>query len=136
MNHGKLVFAQVMDHLPLHAFSRCVAKHRGHHKVKDFTCLDQFLAMAFAQLTYRESLRDIEMNLRTQVARLYHMGFRCGQISRNTLSNANVNRSWQIYADLAQYLIGIARPLYAQDRLAIDLSPCLSWLRVRFKARD
>jgi len=121
MNHGKLVFAQVMDHLPLHAFSRCVAKHRGHHKVKDFTCLDQFLAMAFAQLTYRESLRDIEINLRTQASRLYHMGFRCGQISRNTLSNANANRSWQIYADFAQYLIGIARPLYAQDPLASDL---------------
>ena len=121
MYQVKLVFAQVMDHLPLHALSRCVAKHRGHHKVKDFTCLDQFLAMSFAQLTYRESLRDIEMNLRTQAARLYHMGFRYGQISRNTLSNANANRSWQIYADFAQYLIGIARPLYAQDPLAIDL---------------
>ena len=95
MYQGKLVFAQVMDHLPLHAFSQCVAKHRGHHNVKDFTCLAQLLAMAFAQLTYRESLRDIEMNLRTQVARLYHMGFQCGQISRSTLSNANANRSWQ-----------------------------------------
>jgi len=121
MNHGKLVFALVMDHLPLYALSRCVAKHRGHLKVKDFTCLDQFLALAFAQITYRESLHDIEMNLRTQAARLHHMGFRCGQISRNTLSKANANRFWQIYADFAQYLIGIARPLYEQDPLAINL---------------
>jgi hypothetical protein len=121
MNQGKLVFAQIMEFLPLHVFTRCVAKYKGHHKVKDFSCLDQFLAMAFAQLTYRESLRDIEMNLRTREARLYHMGFRCAKISRNTLSNANANRSWKIYADFAQYLIGIARPLYAKDPLAIDL---------------
>ena len=95
--------------------------HRGEHKVQDFSCLDQFFAMAFAQLTARESLRDIEVNLRAQSARLYHMGFRCKTIARNTLANANATRPWQIYADLAQHLIGIARPLYAGEPLAVDL---------------
>ena len=121
MHQGKLVFSQLMAHLPLSTFRRCVAKHRGDHKVHDFSCLDQFFAMAFAQLTYRESLRDIEINLRAQSKRLYHMGFRCQTISRNTLANANATRPWQIYADLAQYLIGMARPLYASEPLAIDL---------------
>ena len=121
MHQGKLVFSQVMAHLPLSTFRRCVAAHRGEHKVKDFSCLDQFLAMAFAQLTYRESLRDIEVNLRAQAKRLYHMGFRCATISRNTLANANATRPWQIYADLAQHLIGIARPLYVNEPLAIEL---------------
>ena len=121
MHQGKLVFSQLMAYLPLNAFARCVATHRGEHKVKDFTCLDQFFAMAFAQLTYRESLRDIEVNLRAQARRLYHMGFRCQTISRNTLANANATRPWQIYADLAQYLIGMARPLYANEPLGIDL---------------
>jgi Domain of unknown function (DUF4372)/Transposase DDE domain len=121
MHQGKLVFSQLMAHLPLSTFRRCVAKHRGDHKVQDFSCLDQFFAMAFAQLTYRESLRDIEINLRAQSKRLYHMGFRCQTISRNTLANANATRPWQIYADLAQHLIGIARPLYASEPLAIDL---------------
>jgi hypothetical protein len=121
MHNGKLVFAQLMAHLPLTTFRRCVAAHRGDHKVKDFSCLDQFLAMAFAQLTWRESLRDIEVNLRAQSARLYHMGFRCKRISRNTLANANATRPWQIYADFAQRLIGIARPLYADDPLGVDL---------------
>lgn len=121
MHQGKLVFSQVMAYLPLSTFRRCVSAHRGEHKVKDFSCLDQFLAMAFAQLTYRESLRDIEVNLRAQAKRLYHMGFRCQTISRNTLSNANATRPWQIYADFAQHLIGMARPLYAQEPLGIDL---------------
>ena len=121
MHQGKLVFSQLMAHLPLSTFRRCVAAHRGEHKVKDFSCLDQFLAMAFAQLTYRESLRDIEVNLRAQPTRLYHMGFRCSTISRNTLANANATRPWQIYADLAQHLIGIARPLYAHEPLGIEL---------------
>ena len=121
MHQGKLVFSQLMAHLPLSTFRRCVAAHRGEHKVKDFSCLDQFLAMAFAQLTYRESLRDIEVNLRAQFTRLYHMGFRCSTISRNTLANANATRPWQIYADLAQHLIGIARPLYAHEPLGIEL---------------
>jgi hypothetical protein len=121
MHQGKLVFSQLMAHLPLSTFRRCVAAHRGEHKVKDFSCLDQFLAMAFAQLTWRESLRDIEVNLRAQAKRLYHMGFRCATISRNTLADANATRPWQIYADLAQHLIGIARPLYANEPLGVEL---------------
>jgi hypothetical protein len=121
MHQGKLVFSQLMAYLPMTTFRRCVAKHRGDHKVKDFSCLDQFFAMAFAQLTYRESLRDIEVNLRAQAKRLYHMGFRCATISRNTLANANATRPWQIYADFAQHLIGMARPLYAKEPLGIDL---------------
>jgi hypothetical protein len=121
MHQGMLVFAQVMAHLPLSTFRRCVTAHRGDHKVQEFSCLDQFFAMAFAQLTARESLRDIEVNLRAQSARLYHMGFRCKTISRNTLSNANAVRPWQMYADFAQHLIGIARPLYANEPLAVDL---------------
>ena len=91
MNMGKLVFAQVMSHLPLTTFRRCVARYKGEHKVKHFSCLDQFLCMAFAQLTYRESLRDIEACLRSQTAKLYHMGFR-STVSRNTLANANAVR--------------------------------------------
>ena len=121
MHQGKLVFAQLMLYLPLSTFRRCVADHRGEHKVKDFSCLDQFFAMAFAQLTYRESLRDIEVNLRAQTSRLYHMGFRCQTISRNTLANANATRPWQIYADFAQHQIGMARPLYATEPFALDL---------------
>ncbi|MBC3907712.1 IS4 family transposase [Undibacterium umbellatum] len=121
MHQGKLVFSQVMTYLPLTTFRRCVAAHRGEHKVKDFSCLDQFFAMAFAQLTYRESLRDIEVNLRAQSHRLYHMGFRCATISRNTLANANATRPWQIYADLAQHLIAMARPLYASEPFGVDL---------------
>ncbi len=121
MHQGKLVFAQLMALLPLSTFRRCVADHRGEHKVKDFSCLDQFFAMAFAQLTYRESLRDIEINLRAQARRLYHMGFRCQTISRNTLANANATRPWQIYADFAQHLIGLARPLYAKDPFGVEL---------------
>ncbi len=121
MHQGKLVFSQIMTHLPLTTFRRCVALHRGDYKVKDFSCLDQFFAMAFAQLTYRESLRDIELNLRAQAKRLYHMGFRCSTISRNTLANANATRPWQIYSDFAQHLIGIARPMYASEPFGIDL---------------
>lgn len=121
MHQGMLVFAQVMAHLPLSTFRRCVAAQRGDHKVHGFSCLDQFFAMSFAQLTARESLRDIEVNLRAQSARLYHMGFRCKTISRNTLANANATRPWQMYADFAQHLIGIARPLYAEEPLAVDL---------------
>ncbi len=121
MNTGKLVFAQVMSHLPLTTFRRCVARYHGEHKVKHFTCLDQFLCMAFAQLTYRESLRDIEACLRSQPAKLYHMGFR-STVSRNTLANANAVRDWRIYADFAQSLIGIARPLYADEPFGVDLS--------------
>jgi hypothetical protein len=121
MHQGKLVFSQIMAYLPLSMFRRCVATHRGDYKVQDFSCLDQFLAMAFAQLTSRESLRDIEVNLRAQALRLYHMGFRCKTVSRNTLANANATRPWQMYADFAQHLIGMARPLYAKEPLGIDL---------------
>ena len=121
MHQGTLVFSQLMAYLPLSTFRRCVAAHRGEHKVKDFSCLDQFFSMAFAQLTYRESLRDIEVNLRAQTKRLYHMGFRCQTISRNTLANANATRPWQIYAEFAQHLIGMARQLYVDEPLGIDL---------------
>lgn len=96
MHQDKLVFSRLMDYLPMTTFRRCVAKHRGDHKVKDFSCLDQFFAMAFAQLTYRESLRDIEVNLRAQTRRRYHMGFRCQTISRNTLANANAIRCFRV----------------------------------------
>jgi hypothetical protein len=109
-----------MAHLPLSTFRRCVARHDGEHKVKSFSCLDQFYAMAFAQLTFRESLRDIEACLATQGQRLYHLGFR-SPVARNTLANANAVRPWQIYADLAQHLIGIARPLYASEPIGLDL---------------
>ena len=121
MNTGKLVFAQVMAHLPLTTFRRCVASYGGEHKVKHFTCLDQYLCMAFAQLTYRESLRDIEACLRSQAAKLYHMGFR-STVARNTLANANSVRDWRIYADFAQSLISIARKLYTEEPFGVDLS--------------
>lgn len=120
MNPGKLVFAQVMQHLPLSTFRRCVARYRGEHKVKRFSCLDQYLCMAFAQLTYRESLRDIEACLRAQASKLFHMGLR-GPIARNTLANANATRDWRIYCDFAQSLIGIAQRLHAQEPLGIEL---------------
>jgi hypothetical protein len=120
MHQGKLVFAQVMAHLPLSTFRRCVARYDGEHKVKSFSCLDQFYAMAFAQLTFRESLRDIEACLVTQGRRLYHMGFR-STVARNTLANANAVRPWQICADLAHHLIGIARPLYAKEPIGLEL---------------
>ena len=120
MNVGKLVFAQIMDHLPLTTFRRCVVRYQGEHKVKSFSCLDQYLCMAFAQLTYRESLRDIEACLRAQRNKLYHMGFR-STVSRNTLANANSVRDWRIYADFAQSLIAIARRLYADESFSVDM---------------
>jgi len=109
-----------MAHLPLSTFRRCVERYDGEHRVKTFSCLDQFCAMAFAQLTFRESLRDIEACLATQGKRLYHLGFR-SPVARNTLANANATRPWQIYADLAQHLIAIARPLYADEPIGVDL---------------
>jgi len=120
MNHGRTVFAQLMDCLPMAEFRRCVACYGGDHKVQSFSCLDQFLSMAFAQLSYRESLRDIEACLRAVQPRLYHMGFR-GTISRNTLAHANERRDWRIYADFAQVLIRQARALYAHEPFAVDL---------------
>lgn len=120
MYTGKLVFSQVMEHLPLHAFHQCVDRYDGNFKVKEFTCLDQYLCMAFAQLTYRESLRDIEACLRAQKGKLYHMGIRSA-VSRNTLANANKVRDWRIYADLANSLIQTARKLYLGDSFAVEL---------------
>ena len=120
MYTGKLVFSQVMEHLPLHTFHQCVDRYRGDFKVQEFFCLDQYLCMAFAQLTYRESLRDIEACLRAQKNKLYHMGIR-SSVSRNNLANANKVRDWRIYADLAHALIRTARKLYASDSFALEL---------------
>jgi hypothetical protein len=120
MHTGKLVFAQLMEHLPLTTFRRCVARYRGHHKVRRFTCLDQYLSMAFAQLTFRESLRDIEACLRAQSSKLYHLGLR-STVSRNTLANANASRDWRIYCEFAQRLIAMARRLYANEPFGVDL---------------
>jgi hypothetical protein len=111
------VFSQLMDHLPLSTFRRCVASYGGEHKIKHFSCLDQFRCLAFAQLTWRESLRDIEACLRVQASKLYRLGFRSPRISRNTMANANAVRDWRMYADFAQRLIAIARKLYADERL-------------------
>jgi len=120
MYTGRIVFAQLTDLLPLHEFHKCVQRYQGDYRVKNFSCLDQFLCMAFAQLTYRESLRDIEACLRTMPSRLYHMGIR-GNVSRSTLADANETRDWRIYADFAQVLIGIARSLYLNDDFGVQL---------------
>jgi hypothetical protein len=120
MNTGRTIFSQIMDFLPLHEFRKCVKRYRGNYKVKSFSCLDQFLCMAFAQLTYRESLRDIEACLRSMQNKLYHMGIR-GGVSRNNLANANETRDWRIYADFAQVLIHQARSLYADDDFGVEL---------------
>ncbi len=120
MYSGKLVFAQLIEQMPMHTFRRCVKRYNGNHKIQSFSCLDQFLCMAFAQLTYRESLRDIEACLRAQNSKLYHMGIR-GGVSRNTLANANKTRDWRIYGDFAQSLIVIARKLYQGEDLGLDL---------------
>ena len=121
MNAGKTVFAQLMDFIPLYEFRKCVEQYRGNYKIKSFSCWDQYLSMAFAQLTYRESLRDIEACLRAALPKLYHLGIR-GRISRNTLANANQVRDWRIYADFAQILIGRARKLYIHDSFGIELT--------------
>ena len=146
MYSGSLVFAQIMQHLPWDTFRRCVSRYNGDRYVKAFTCADQYRCMAFAQLTYRSSLRDIEACLRAQSAKLYHMGIR-GGVSRNSLANANQARDWRIHADFAQHLIHIARGIHADDALprldvkdtvyALDSSTidlCLSlfpWARFR-----
>jgi hypothetical protein len=121
MHTGKLVFAQVMDFLPWHTFRRLVAKYQGNFNIRTFSCLDQFLCMAFAQLTYRESLRDIEACLRAQSGKLYHLGIR-GTVSRSALADANESRDWRIYYEFAQALIRIARPLYAREPIGVDFS--------------
>jgi len=120
MNDGKTVFAQLFEHIPMNDFRKAVRRYRGEYKVQKFSCLDQFLCMAFAQLTFRESLRDIETCLRTVRPKLYHMGIR-GGISRTTLAKANENRDWRIYADFAQVLIRTARNLYVNDPFAVEL---------------
>jgi len=121
MNTGKTVFSQVMDFLPVYEFQKCVRRYQGNYKVQSFSCMDQFLCMAFAQLTFRESLRDIESCLRSMHRKLYHMGIR-GRISKSTLSDANENRDWHIYADFAQVLIHTARTLYLKEPFGVELS--------------
>lgn len=120
MNSERTIFSQIMDFLPMYEFRKCVSRYRGNYKVKSFSCWDQFLCMAFAQLTYRESLRDIEACLRASQHKLYHMGIR-STVSRNTLANANQVRDWRIYADFAHILIERARQLYKNDDFGIKL---------------
>ena len=117
---GKLVFAQAMNHLPLHTFRRCVQRYGGDRYIKSFSCQEQFRCMAFAQFTYRESLRDIEACLNAQSSKLYHMGIR-SSVARSTLADANEKRDWRIYADFAQSLIQIARRLYVGEDLGLEL---------------
>ena len=117
MRQDRYVFSQLMEHLPLTTFRRCVARYNGVHKVKHFSCLDKFLRLAFAQLTWRESLRDIEACLGAQASKLYRLGFRCPRIARNTMANANAVRDWRIQADFAQHLIATARDLHVNDAL-------------------
>ena len=120
MNSEKTIFSQIMDFIPLHEFRKCVKQYQGDYKVQKFSCLDQFLFMSFAQLTFRESLRDIETCLRSMQSKLYHAGIR-GKVSRSTLADANENRSWRIYADFAQILIHIAQELYAKEPFGAEL---------------
>jgi hypothetical protein len=124
MNLGRTIFSQLIEHVPSYEFQKCVARYEGDSYPRGFSCLDQYLAMSFAQLTYRESLRDIEACLRSVGPKLYHMGLR-GKVSRATLADANERHDWRIYADFAQVLVGIARPLYAQDPIGVDLSQSL-----------
>ena len=120
MNQGKAIFSQIMDFLPKHKFRQCVNRYGGNYRVRSFTCFDQFMCMAFAQLTYRESLRDIECCLRAMREKLYHMGIK-GKVSRSTIAYANENRDWRIYCDFAQILIHQARQLYVDDDFGLQL---------------
>ncbi len=120
MNAGKTIFSQLMEFAPRYEFRLCVERYHGDYKVQSFSCWDQFLTMAFAQLTYRESLRDIEACLRSTSTKLYHMGIR-GQVSRNTLAHANQVRDWRIYADFGQVLISTARSLYLDEPFGLEL---------------
>jgi Domain of unknown function (DUF4372)/Transposase DDE domain len=124
MNQGRAVFSQLISFLPDREFRRCVERYRGDVRLRGFSCWDQYLAMAFAQLTYRESLRDIEACLRSMQGKLYHLGFR-GKVARSTLADANESHDWRIFADFAQVLIAIARPLHARDAIGIDLEQSL-----------
>jgi len=121
MNTGKTIFSQVMEFLPMYEFHKCVERYHGERKILSFSCLDQYLSIAFAQLTFRESLRDIESCLRSMSGRLYHMGFR-GRISRSTLADANEKRDWRIYADFAMVLIHRARELYINEPFGVELA--------------
>jgi Domain of unknown function (DUF4372) len=128
MNLGRTVFTQVIAHLPAYEFQKCVDRYDGDYRDHGFTCWDQFLCLSFAQLTYRESLRDIEACLRSVQGKLYHMGFR-GRISRSTLSDANERHDWRIYADFAQVLIAMARPMYEDESLGFDLdNTSMRWI--------
>jgi len=120
MHTGRLIFSEIISYVPKYEFTKCVTKYKGNYKVHEFSCWDQFLCMAFAQLTYRESLRDIEACLRAMHGKLYHMGIHC-KVSRSTLADANENRDWRIYADFAQVLIHIARDLYQDEDFGIEL---------------
>ena len=113
---GKYVFSQVMEFVPHYPFNECVERYKGHRYVKQFTCWEQFLAMSFGQLAYRESLRDVVVCLNAQKRKLYYLGFRSLKVSRSTLSDANHARDWRIYRDLAQVLIAEARRLYVDDQ--------------------
>jgi hypothetical protein len=124
MNSGRTIFAQLAEHLPHKEFQKCVARYRGDANPRGFTCWDQYLAMVFAQLTYRESLRDIEACLGAMRAKLYHMGFR-GRVRRSTLADANDAHDWRIYADFAQVLIATARSLYATEPMGVELDQSL-----------
>ena len=121
MYTGRMIFSQLMSFLPKHEFNKCVRRYKGNHRVKHFSCLEQYFCMAFAQLTYRESLRDIQVCLRTMQPKLYHMGIR-SRIARSTLADANEKRDWRIYADFAQILIAHARALYANESFGVELT--------------
>jgi hypothetical protein len=124
MNQGRTIFSQLIGFLPDREFRRCVERYQGDNRLRGFSCWDQYLAMAFAQLTYRESLRDIEACLRSMQGKLYHLGFR-GKVARSTLADANESHDWRIFANFAQVLIGIARPLHARDPIGVDLEQSL-----------
>jgi transposase len=124
MNSGRTVFAQLIAHISHIEFQKCVVRYDGDHHYRSLSCWDQYLAMAFAQFTYRESLRDIEACLRSMSGKLYHMGFR-SRIARSTLADANESHDWRIFADFAQHLIGLARPLHVEDPIGVDLDHSL-----------
>ena len=121
MHSGRIIFSQLMSFFPRHAFNKCVRRYQGEHRIRNFSCLDQFLCMTFAQLTYRESLRDIETCLRAMQPKLYHAGIR-SKVSRSTLADANEKRDWRIYADFAHVLIGMARELYASEDFGLQIT--------------
>ena len=120
MHTGRFVFAELIAHLPHKEFQKCVTRYDGDHHRRSFSCWDRYLAMAFAQFTYRESLRDIEACLGAMQSKLYHLGFR-GKVARSTLADANEEHDWRIFADFAHYLIGVARPLHAEDPIGFEL---------------